>query len=795
MSQAVTPPASLPGNVPTRSVTPMTEQDSDNTSRGTPAGDPAPLPPQDGSTAERASLWERLRRARVPQLLGVYAGAGFGVLQVADIFMNRLGLPDWTFFGLLVVLVAGVPVVVVTAMAQAGERSLRTKALFSWKNTSYAGLTALTALLLAVGGFMAARALGIGPVGSLVAAGVIDRDEAILIGDFQSPTGDSLLAGAITEAFRIDFEQSPLVRVVSPGAVRDGLLRMGQQPDDPLTPALARELALREGIKALILGEINRVGGGSIISVRLVSPDSEEAIVSFRETISDDSEIIGAVDRLSSRLRERLGESLRSIRGSEPLEQVTTPSLAALRRYSQAVRALDLERDIESGIAYLEQAIAEDSTFAMAWRKLGVIKSNENHPAEEVTHALARAYELSDRLTERERLLTRATYYNAVTREQDRAMATYRALLDLYPHETTALNNLAVIHVDRGEREQAAELLRRAIQVDSSTIVYYTNLAHQEMALEEWDSARRTLEAFQRRFPGIVTADHLLARLIWVSGDYAGAEDRLRQILEHPRAQAGDRLEALFGLTSLAMLQGRAQEAFRRMEELRQVQERMGTTVGPGQEVQLRAYYHLVLEQDTAQAIRVVQEALSRDLIPDAAAFEGAHVEAASFFLQAGESELARAWLGDHDRIVGEGAVLPWMGELRGSLDAILRFEDGDRAEAIAWAQRRVREQPDDPDRRFGLARFHDLAGAADSAAFQFEAYLNTPVALRVQNEYMIHPIALERLGELHEELGNRDRAREFYLRFAELWREADPPLQPRVQRARDRAAAPGGGG
>lgn len=744
---------------------------------------------------EGPSLWERLRRARVPPLLGVYAGVSFGVLQVADIFVDRLGLPDWTFFGLLLVLVAGVPVVVATALVQAGDRSRRRKALFSWKNTSFAGLGALAALAIAVGGFMGARALGIGPVGSLVAAGVIDRDEAILVADFHSPSGDELLAGAITEAFRIDFEQSPVVRVVAPGVVRDALLRMERAPDTPLTPVLARELALREGIKALILGEINRVGGGSIISVRLVAPDSEEAIVSYRETIADDSEIIPAVDRLSNRLRERIGESLRSVRGSEPLEQVTTSSLGALRRYSQAVRAIDMERDAEGGIAYLEQALAEDPNFAMAWRKLGVVRANENQSRDEVHHALTRAYELSDRLTERERLLTQATYYNAVTGEPERAMATYRTLLDLYPSETSALNNLAVIHVNRGERRQAAELLRRAIQVDSGTVLYYTNLAQQEMALEEWDNARRTLEAFQRRFPEVLTSEHLLARTNWISGDYAGAEERLRRLLDHPRAQPGDRVEALFGLSALTMLHGRAQEAFRHMEQLRQVQERMGAAMGPAQEVQLRAYYHLILEQDTAQAIRVVDQALDRDLIPEEAAFEGAHLQAASFFLQSGQIERGRGWLRDHDRIVGDGAVLPWMPDVRATLDALLRFEDGDQAGVLEWAQRRVREQPDNPDRRFGLARFHDEMGAADSAAAQYEAYLDTPAALRIQNDYLIHPVTLERLGELHEELGNRERAREFYLRFAELWRDADPPLQPRVQRARERAAALGGGG
>ncbi len=751
--------------------------------------------PSQPAPSDTPSLWDRVRRARVPQLLGVYAGASFGVLQVADIFVDRLGLPDWTFFGLLLVMIAGVPVVLATAMVQAGEKSLRMKELFSWKNTSLAGVVALAGLVLAVGGFMGARALGIGPVGSLVAAGVIDRDEAILIADFHSPTGDVLLAGAITEAFRIDFEQSPVVRVVAPGAVRDALLRMQREPDTPLTAELARELALREGIKAIVLGEINRVGAGSIISVRLVSPDSEEAIVSYRETISDDGEVIAAVDRLSNRLRERMGESLRSIRGGEPLEQVSTSSLTALRRYSQAVRALDMERDIATGINYLEEAIAEDSTFAMAWRKLGVIKSNENYPAEEVHHALTRAYELSDRLTERERLLTRATYYNAVTGEQERAMSTYRALLDLYPNETTALNNLAVIHVARGERTQAAGLLRRALQADSSSILYYTNLAYQEMSLDEWDQAETTLRALRRRFPDLAATDQLMARASWVQGRYGEAEEMLRQALEHPRATDSDRIDALYGLAALAIFQGRGEEGFRRMEQVQEVQRRTGMTVGPAQGVQMRAFYALVVEQDTVGAVRFVDDFLAREHLPDAAALEGAHLALSSFYRQAGRDDQARLWFDRFDRIVGPNPPNAYLASQRDIMAWYFRFRDGDEAGTLEWARRKVREDPDSPDARSLLAMLHELQGSPDSAAVQYEAYLNTPAAIRIQNESMIHPWVLERLGSLHEELGNRERAREFYLRFADLWAGADPPLQPRVQRARERAAALAGEG
>src|SRR5205823_15043060 len=116
---------------------------------------------------------------------------------------------------------------------------------------------------------------------------------------------------------------------------------MGRPPDPPLAPPLARELAQREGAKEVVHGQIDPLGRGYVVSDELESAADGTALVSLRETAQDDGAIIAAVDRLSRKLRERIGESLKTIRASDPLEQVTTGSLEALRKYSQGVRASD----------------------------------------------------------------------------------------------------------------------------------------------------------------------------------------------------------------------------------------------------------------------------------------------------------------------------------------------------------------------------------------------------------------------------------------------------------------------
>src|SRR5205807_8021717 len=142
---------------------------------------------------------------------------------------------------------------------------------------------------------------------------------------------------------------------------------MNRPPGTRLDLALARELAQRVGAKVVVRGQIDPVGRGYVLAAELVAPADGAVLVALRENARDDGAIIDAVDRLSRRLRERIGESLKTIRASEPLERVTTSSLEALQRYSQAVKASEAG-EWDRAVDMLEQAIRLDSGFAMAQR-------------------------------------------------------------------------------------------------------------------------------------------------------------------------------------------------------------------------------------------------------------------------------------------------------------------------------------------------------------------------------------------------------------------------------------------
>jgi hypothetical protein len=134
-----------------------------------------------------------------------------------------------------------------------------------------------------------------------------------------------------------------MVTLMDPATVARALERMQRSPEERLTEELAREVAVREGIGAVVAGDVTAVGGRYVLAA-------------FRETANDSTEIIEAVDRLSEELRRKVGESLKTIRGGEPLAEVTTGSLDALVKYSGAIVALN-QGEVTRAIGLLDQGL------------------------------------------------------------------------------------------------------------------------------------------------------------------------------------------------------------------------------------------------------------------------------------------------------------------------------------------------------------------------------------------------------------------------------------------------------
>ena len=256
---------------------------------------------------------------------------------------------------------------------------------------------------------MVTRAFGIGPAASLRGKGAFGEKETVVVADFRAPAADSTLGPTVAEALRTDLAQSSSLNVLTRASVRD-ILGLMQRPSESVVPfELAREIATREGAKAVLDGEIVRLGQSYVISARLVSALDGQELATFRETAENEDALIGSLGDLSRAIREKAGESLRTIRASSELERVTTPSLAALRKYVEGSHLADEAGETDRGIALLEEAVTLDTAFAMAWRKMAVLLGNEERERSRRLDAIATAFRHRGRLTEMERLLTEAT--------------------------------------------------------------------------------------------------------------------------------------------------------------------------------------------------------------------------------------------------------------------------------------------------------------------------------------------------------------------------------------------------
>jgi len=764
----------------------------------------------------RRSLW---------QVLGIYLAASWVALQVVETPAENLSLPDWVPPFAIVLLVIGLPVVLATAFVQEGvgggeraearspdaergrgpaasgtdaprrpvERMLDApevevaspgsagvgRRLFTWRNAVLGGVAAAVLLGLLLGGWLLSRALGIGPAATLVAQGVLDEQATIVLADFQSD--DENLSRAATEAFRIDLSQSRVVRLADPAFVRQALARMQRADATRLTLDLARELAQREGLPAVIHGEILGAGGRYVVSAALLASDDGAVLASHRETAADSSHIVDAIDATSNRLRERIGESLPDLRDAVPLERVTTGDLEALRLYSQGSRLAD-QGEEERAVTFLEEAIARDSTFAMAHRKLAVLLRNRFEQRARATQALERAFAHRERLTERERYLTMATYYFDVENDLTRSAAAYESLLELDPDDDWALNNGAIIYgIYRRDYARAEPMFERAIEIDTLSAPPYFNLAVVQAAqwkLEEVDS---TLARWARRLPGDPTPAGFAAQRAFQAGEWEEAEARALRFLETYGGNPALSAEGRDLLANTMATLGRLSEArrFRREAEADQVQrglpeEALGEAVALAR-IDLMA-------GDVAAAARTLEAAFRRYPIEDLAVLDRPYPGLVFFAVDAGRPREARRYLTEWERAEPGVDSRPVYWDARASVEAA----EGDLEAAVAHF-RRGDVGPCTVCTPAGLAHVYDEAAVADSAITYYEQYLETGMLFRDFVDADRRGPALERLGQLYDERGDLENAAKYYAMFVELWANADEVLQPRVRAAQSR--------
>lgn len=344
------------------------------------------------------------------------------------------------------------------------------------------GLAAVVALLALVPSFLARRA----PVA------LTDQD-TIVLADFVNSTGEPVFDGTLKVALAVALEQSPFLKIFSDDNVRETLRLMERQPNETVTRDLAREIATRERLKALVAGSIDSLGTHYAIALEAVNAETGDVMAREQVEATSKEQVLAALGQATTRLRERLGESLPSVQKYDmPLARATTSSLEALHSYSLA---LDDGRVTmrKEGIPHLLRAIELDPNFALAHALLSGIYANTNQAEEALPHA-QRAFELRDRVSERERYFVSWRYYVDALQAWSQALDLAAEWTRAYPRDAFAFNSLGLAAGTLGEHMRALDAFREARRLDARFIPPHRNIAGTLMWLGDHAGALKTLD-------------------------------------------------------------------------------------------------------------------------------------------------------------------------------------------------------------------------------------------------------------------------------------------------------------
>jgi serine/threonine protein kinase/tetratricopeptide (TPR) repeat protein len=382
---------------------------------------------------------------------------------------------------------------------------------------------------------------------ALVAAGLafvflkrghaLTEKDSILITDFVNTTADPVFDGTLKKALAVDLGQSPYLNVFPDQKIRQTLQFMGRGPADRITADIGREICQRDGIKAMLNGSIDSVGGQYVVTLEATNASSGDSLGRQQVQADRKEDVLNALHSAATKLRGQLGESLSMVQKYDiSLAQATTSSLDALKALTLGDAKHNVGDDLAS-IPDYQRAIEIDPNFAMAYARLGVAYNNlQQTDLSEKNRQ--KAFELRDRASEREKLYIMSHYY-ADSGQLDKGITAYELYRQTYPRDPIPYNNLAVIYNQLGQFDNALENARHAVELDPDMLSGYGQLAGAYFGMNRIEEARATINTvFQHK--GSTNSFHVwLAGLDWAQGKDADMEKELQIASSDPEGALG----------------------------------------------------------------------------------------------------------------------------------------------------------------------------------------------------------------------------------------------------------------
>ena len=490
-------------------------------------------------------------------------------------------------------------------------------------NKSWISLSVAALLLIAVAGvffYLRSRSTSTGKETAL------SEKDTVVLADFDNSTGEAVFDDALKQALAVQLGQSPFLNILSDRRVSQTLKLMGRTSGQKITRDVASELCLRTGSKAFILGSISNLGGQYVIGVDAIGCSTGDTLAKEQEQAGSKQDVLKALGRAADQLRAHLGETLASVQRFDVPVEATTPSLEALKAFSLGISTFRAKGNAEA-IPFYKRAIELDPNFAVAYASLGVVYGNLGQ-ASLASESLKKAYDLRDRVSEREKYRITSMYYQRVTGELEQATQVYEMWARSYPQDSVPRSNLGVTYAILGQYDKSESECQDALRLEQ-TAVGYDNLVEVNLALGQLQKAEDTVrEAQKNNFESDIlhwsmyqiaflkkNRTEMEQQVAWASGK-PGIEDamlsfqsdteayygRLGQARDYSR-RAVDSAVRSNAKESAAMWQ--ANEALREAEfgnSARAKQDALGAVkLAPGRDVKLLAALALARAGETTQ--------------------------------------------------------------------------------------------------------------------------------------------------------------------------------------------------
>jgi class 3 adenylate cyclase/tetratricopeptide (TPR) repeat protein len=313
---------------------------------------------------------------------------------------------------------------------------------------------------------------------------------SIIVADFENKTGEPIFDAILPQAFNIQLQQSPVITVASPQHLRESLKFLGKSPDEPLTPATAQEIGVREGDKAYVTGNIAKLEDTYLITASAINPLNGDTIATAQAQATTKDKVLDALSAVSTQMRTKLGESLDSIEKLDtPLGQATTPSLEAFRAYALGDVDHLQGKDVPDAEGHYLQALAIDPKFATAWARLGAVYSNVGQDARSI-ECFKKAFDLSANISERERFTIDGFYYGDVTGNIQKMIDTLTLAVRTYPKEADYYINLGIALYQIGRIEDALAISQKALALSPGSAIAHTNVMNALISLDRFQEAQ-----------------------------------------------------------------------------------------------------------------------------------------------------------------------------------------------------------------------------------------------------------------------------------------------------------------